>query len=202
MSIMNIVHFERMVYMNTVVTSKDDILKSCRKIISEHGITSLNMRSVAKECGIALGSLYNYFPSKDDLVIAAIESVWQNIFQVDGLCDSARPLPPFPEYVELIFKSARNGTCEYPHFFTAHSISIAGSGKNKAVETMNRCFAHIKMNMTKSLSQDGSVRKDAFDKELSRDSFVDFVLTNILTMLVMGNKDCDVLIAVIHKTVY
>lgn len=188
--------------MNTIVTSKEAILKNCRKIISENGITSLNMRSVAKECGIALGSLYNYFPSKDDLVIAAIESVWQNIFKVDGLCDQARPLPPFPEYVELIFQSARNGTCEYPHFFTAHSISIAGSGKSKAVETMNRCFAHIKMNMTKSLTHDLSVRKDAFENGLSRDSFIDFVLTNILTMLVMKNENCNVLTAVIRQTIY
>ena len=41
------------------------------------GLDSLNMRSVARACQVALGSLYNYFPSKDDLLLATVESVWR-----------------------------------------------------------------------------------------------------------------------------
>ena len=51
--------------MNTIVTSKEAILAECRAIVMEKGISSINMRSVAAACGVAVGSLYNYFPSKD-----------------------------------------------------------------------------------------------------------------------------------------
>ena len=40
------------------------------------------MRTVASECGIALGSLYNYFSSKSELLSATIEAVWKDIFQM------------------------------------------------------------------------------------------------------------------------
>ena len=59
--------------MNTVVTSREAILEECRKIVMEQGISAVNMRSVAAACGVAVGSIYNYFPSKTDLIGAAVE---------------------------------------------------------------------------------------------------------------------------------
>lgn len=40
--------------MNPVVTSIDAILQVCQSILAEQGLSELNMRTVAKECGIAL----------------------------------------------------------------------------------------------------------------------------------------------------
>lgn len=56
--------------MNKIVTSKENILKASREIASKDGLQSINMRNVAKHCGVAVGSIYNYFPSKADLIIA------------------------------------------------------------------------------------------------------------------------------------
>ncbi|MEG1997415.1 MAG: TetR/AcrR family transcriptional regulator, partial [Clostridiales bacterium] len=58
---------------NTNVTSAENILQICRDMVSANGLSSLNMREVAQKCNVALGSLYNYFPSKTDLTIATIE---------------------------------------------------------------------------------------------------------------------------------
>ena len=40
--------------MNTPATSREAILEVCRKMVSEHGLTAVDMRSVAKcvQCGI------------------------------------------------------------------------------------------------------------------------------------------------------
>ena len=79
--------------MNTAVTSREAILTVCRELVSRQGLDSLNMRSVARACQVALGSLYNYFPSKDDLLLATVESVWQDIFHMDGLPDQDLSFP-------------------------------------------------------------------------------------------------------------
>ena len=47
--------------MNTVVTSKEDILKTSRKLIQQQGWSAINIRSVAAACGVSVGSIYNYF---------------------------------------------------------------------------------------------------------------------------------------------
>ena len=58
--------------LNTVITSKEAIMQVCRRIVAEKGMNALNMRLVADQCGIALGTLYNYFADKDALVLAAV----------------------------------------------------------------------------------------------------------------------------------
>ena len=66
--------------MNTIVTSKEEILKVSKEIIQKQGLNAINIRSVANYCGVSIGSIYNYFDSKNDLVTATVESVWQEIF--------------------------------------------------------------------------------------------------------------------------
>ena len=58
--------------MNTVVTSKEEILKKSRELIQENGWASVNIRSVAAACGVSVGSIYNYFESKSALVSATM----------------------------------------------------------------------------------------------------------------------------------
>ena len=184
---------------NTVVTSKEAILKVCRELVSEQGLATLNMRSVAEACHVALGSLYNYFPNKDELVLSVIESVWQDIFHMERDCHTELS---FPDYVNWIFERVRKGSLEYPNFFTAHSLSFASGGRNRAKEYMERYFAHMKTGMTQSLHGDGAVRPDAFTAELTEADFTEFVLTNILTLLVRQQENCGVLLAVIRRTIY
>ena len=57
---MNIVHYGGF-FVNLTITSKEEILKAGRKIAQEKGLSAINMRSVAAECNIALGTLYNYY---------------------------------------------------------------------------------------------------------------------------------------------
>ena len=71
--------------MNKAVTSKEEILEVSRSIAASKGITAVNMRTVASECGIALGSLYNYFTSKAELLSATVEAVWADIFPIDKI---------------------------------------------------------------------------------------------------------------------
>lgn len=59
--------------MNTVVTSKEEILKTSRELIQQKGWSAVNIRSVAAACGVSVGSIYNYFGSKAELVGATVE---------------------------------------------------------------------------------------------------------------------------------
>ena len=40
--------------MNPVVTSKEEILKTSRKLIQQQGWTAINIRSVAAACGVSV----------------------------------------------------------------------------------------------------------------------------------------------------
>lgn len=58
------------------------ILDTARKILFDKGYSELSMRNVAKECGIAIGTIYNYFPTKRDLVVDMMSVYWREYFIV------------------------------------------------------------------------------------------------------------------------
>jgi AcrR family transcriptional regulator len=70
--------------------AKKDILGTTRRLMAEQGYAHLNMRAVATECGIATGTLYNYYPSKDDIVYAVMLEDWETLLEeLDARSSSA-----------------------------------------------------------------------------------------------------------------
>ncbi|MDY4079811.1 MAG: TetR/AcrR family transcriptional regulator [Clostridium sp.] len=185
--------------LNTSITSKEAILQVCRDIVASKGLAAVNMRSVADKSQIALGTLYNYYDNKDELLLATVEEIWKDIFHMDHRCPAELS---FPKYVEYIFECVQKGAENYPDFFSAHSICIANSEKEKAKCTMKHCFKHMKEGLLEVLQTDSNVSVDAFSTSFEKLDFIDFVLDNLLMLLVQGKKSCEMLIEIIQRTIY
>ncbi len=55
---------------------KTRLLAEARRQIAENGYAGTTIRSVAAKCGIAVGTVYNYFPSKDVLIASFMAQDW------------------------------------------------------------------------------------------------------------------------------
>ena len=82
------------------------IVKAAAALASRGGIEAMQMRTVAERAGVALGTLYRYFPSKMDLVVAVISE------ELDLLQESIerRPLAattPAERAVEVLMRATR-----------------------------------------------------------------------------------------------
>ncbi len=185
--------------MNIAVTSRESILKTCRELVSEKGLSALHMRVVAKGCGVALGALYYYFPSKNDLLMAAIESVWEDIFRFQDMPDEEMT---FSAYIEEIFHHIQDGIKKYPNFFTIHSISVSVKNQSEAHDMMKHYLSGLKKRMMASIRVDKRIRQDAFSKRFSEMDFVEFVLSNLICLLVQKKQSCTLLLEVINRTLY
>jgi AcrR family transcriptional regulator len=53
------------------------ILAAAKKQLFEKGYAELAIREVASQCGIAVGTIYNYFPGKEMLVAAIMAEDWR-----------------------------------------------------------------------------------------------------------------------------
>lgn len=69
---------------------KNSILLYAKEIVITEGIENLTMREVSKKSGIAVGTIYNYFPTKKDLTIELIENYWYDYLNlVDNIDKSS-----------------------------------------------------------------------------------------------------------------
>jgi AcrR family transcriptional regulator len=57
----------------------DVIKETAWKQISEHGAPTLSLRAIARELGITAPAIYNYFPSRDNLVTALIVDAYTSL---------------------------------------------------------------------------------------------------------------------------
>lgn len=186
--------------MNKIVTSKEAILNSAKEIAYRDGISKLNIRTLASECGVSVGSIYNYFPTKDDLVIAVIEEFWKNIFQ-KGMCDHQINLCFVQFYEKLYFRFYN-----YLKVFKEDMISqlsllskdIKQKGRSKEDEYLNR----MKSVMMYHLKIDESIRKDVWTENFTMECFIDFAFDNMFLMLKNNQMNIEFFKELITKLIY
>jgi AcrR family transcriptional regulator len=58
-----------------------EILAAARTLLDQRGLEAMTMEEIAAAAGVAKGTLYLYFQSKDDLIQALITLVGENILQ-------------------------------------------------------------------------------------------------------------------------
>ena len=184
--------------MNPPNTSKEEIMRVSRKIVAEKGLPALNMRTLAKECGIALGTLYNYYSDKDELVVAAIESVWQEIFEKSVPSSAVK----FTQYVAQTYAQIIDGLKDYPNFLAAHSMSVAGSAKGVARGMMERCFGEIRRKLREALQADKNVDRTVFSDKFSEENLIEHILDSIIILIMKDNQDCAALTEILDRLLY
>ena len=99
------------------------------------------MRTVASECGIALGSLYNYFSSKSELLSATIEAVWKDIFQMGKTLEKCENIV---EYLNLLFEGVENSRSRYPKFFSMHALGFTAGERQEGKKGDGSIFSEVK----------------------------------------------------------
>ncbi|MDT8717087.1 TetR/AcrR family transcriptional regulator [Clostridium sp. 19966] len=69
--------------MPKILDNPRQIILSCAKeILLNQGYKGLNMRAISQKSGIAVGTLYNYFPDKRDITIQLLEDYWLGFLNV------------------------------------------------------------------------------------------------------------------------
>lgn len=60
---------------------KEKILAEAKRQMREVGYGAMTIQSIARACGVGVGTVYNYFPSKDEIVIASVAADWMEHMQ-------------------------------------------------------------------------------------------------------------------------
>lgn len=185
--------------MNTVVTSREAILKASCELADGQGLQALNMRDVAALCGVSVGSVYNYFPSKAELVAATIQEIWQVIFAFDS---GEWQGSSFADYVGWLYERVRSGTSQHPNFFAAHSINVAIADRGVARKVMGQYFDRVHKGLLGALHSDRGISSTAFDESFTEQMFVEFVLASLLNLMRGQQGSSAALVEVIRRTIY
>lgn len=185
--------------MNTAVTSKEEILKTSRELIRRQGWSAVSIRSVAAGCGVSVGSIYNYFDSKTDLIGATVESVWCEIFhrpEDDAVFQDVEAC------VAWMYQRMAYGCERYPGFFTLHSLGFLREDKTAGKQRMQQTWQHILAGLCSVLKQDVRIRPDAFTEQFTAEKFADVLFSQMLSALLRQDYDPSAVLEIVRRTLY
>ncbi len=83
-------------------TRATEILEAALDILLDHGYQSLSMRRIAAACGITLGNVTYYYPTKDQLVRDLLESVVQSYMDTFDAIRNDPTMAPEDQFVTVI----------------------------------------------------------------------------------------------------
>lgn len=185
--------------MNTVITSKEDILKTCRELIRRQGWTAINIRSVAAACGVSVGSIYNYYDSKAALVGEAVESVWREIFHQP---EDKAVFEDTQACIAWMYGQIEYGCRQYPGFFTLHSLAFMQEDRSAGKRRMQQSWRHIREVLCAVLKRDVRVRSDAFTEKFTAESFADVLFSFLLSAMLREDYDPAAVLEIVRRTLY
>lgn len=131
---------------------QNNILETGKNQLLSEGYDKVTVRSIAKECGIAVGTIYNYFPSKEMLVAHIMLGDWQqSMDELNGrICEAVSPVDGF----RIIYNTVRHYSQTYRRIWQDFGRSTAVSE-----ERHNMLLSQLK-DPVKSLIDRFGCRKD------------------------------------------
>lgn len=102
---------------------KERIVERARKMLMAEGYRAFSMRALARQCDIAPGTLYNYFPGKDALIACVTMEDWDACLGrmaaisgmpfSQGLAKLGRLLSEFTDQYRMVWEQYGSSVASY-----------------------------------------------------------------------------------------
>lgn len=185
--------------MNKQAASKEGLLETARAIAYQEGISKLNIRRLAADSGIAIGTVYNYFPSKADLVAEVIEDFWRNVFHGGCFNPESRC---FIESIEEIYRHLQENLAVFKKEFLEDLRGLGKAEKEKSLQREQIYIEHMKTGILRILEGDARIAETVWTDEFTREQLVEFTFSNMMVLLSKGKKDLGYFKMVLERLLY
>jgi AcrR family transcriptional regulator len=124
---------------------RKQIIESTQEIIAESGYETLSMRKLSKMLGIAVGTLYNYYPNKQALLLEVLESSWQETFKkIEQINEGDQDA--VEKFISILYDDIANRK-------GLGQILISTDVSGSSVKNIRGIFDHLEENLTKILME-------------------------------------------------
>lgn len=187
--------------MNKTATSRQALLEAAREIARRDGLEHISIRRTAAMCGVSVGTVYNYYPAKSDLILAVIEDFWKRVFHGGLSCDFTHG-SDFIAVCGQIYTTLRTHLAQFEHTFLRELASLNEAERQQGKALEMQYWEHIRAGMLAVLARDARVRADAFTEAFPREQFVSFVFSAMMSMLRADKEDASFLQEVVCRLIY
>ena len=181
------------------VIDREGLVSQAYAIASRDGISALSVRKVASACGIAVGSVYGYFPTKADLTAAVLTRFFEENLS-DELC-VVRPGERFTSYARR-FRDALVSVRSAMSVDWFAEMRGLPERERDALETARApMMAHLERGMCGVLEADEAANRARLVGPLRPERVARLTLRTIFASMI-DEADCETLFALLDASLY
>lgn len=168
--------------------AKDRILRVASDLFYKQGFNSTGINQIIAEADIAIGSLYNHFSSKNELLLAYLikeELEWFKGFEgsISTISESREKILSLIEYRKNLQKNSKYAGC---HFI---KIIAEIGNSNSAVSDFVRSHKEKQKEMIKLLVEEYAKNNKALDADLETENIFLLIEGAVITSTINKNTD-------------
>lgn len=119
-----------------IANLKDRLLAEAKQQLAQGGYEAVTIRSIAKGCGVGVGTVYNYFPSKEALIATHLLEDWKSCLEA---IQAAADLSDVPQPVlQCIYEQLVGFAERHKAIFRAESAVSGFAGSFSQYHTLLR----------------------------------------------------------------
>lgn len=187
---------------NKATISKQMILATAYELVAERGAGALSMRNVAERCGVSVGSIYNYYPQKADLLTDTLEMFWKDAISSESL-SAMHPGQGegFVAFCERLMSCLEEPLSRFRETWLKDIGSFEPKEIDAGRDRENQYFAHIKHGLEVALENDGDVDETLFADGMTKEALCSHIW-DVMLMYLRRGDDATVLFVLLRKALY
>ncbi|WP_035292171.1 TetR/AcrR family transcriptional regulator [Clostridium sp. KNHs214] len=179
---------------------REVILDKASNILYNEGYSKLSIRRVAKECDIAVGTIYNYFPTKKDLVVEMMTNFWKEyFFDIGTILESQ---DEFYEKLRSIFNSLSKFIKRFKDVWLKSEIystpDYIESGLKRENIYIDKLILIIEELLKEKLNNHIIYSNEALE-QLDTKKIASFIVMNFITMVQMPQFQYEFFESILKK---
>ena len=181
-------------------TSKEELLDAAFEIACEKGLSGVNVRAVAAKCGVAVGTVYNWYPAKSDLISDVIALFWREALK--DCMPKAAECGDFIEFCEELSCRMARAFSKFHDGWLAEIASMRAHDLDAAREREQACFSHIRRGLAIALEQDDRICRKRLTGDLRPEAVCLLVWDAILASIRRNDDSYRTLLALLRQALY
>ncbi|AQS53241.1 hypothetical protein BW727_100848 [Jeotgalibaca dankookensis] len=182
---------------NNLSNHKEVILSQAKKIAVSDGISKINIRTVAKNSGIAIGTVYNYFPSKGDLLISVVTEFWDEAFaDLEGITSTSSN---FFDNLENIYRVLDNYLHHFKENWLNQLVLLKADEKVMARKKEEEYFQKVHDKLILLIDRDPDLQDYPWSEVISKEKMAEFIFDHMLIILKKEKGDLTFFIALLKQ---
>lgn len=163
----------------SVITS-EEILEQAYQLACEQGLRSLSIRSIAAACDVSVGTVYNSYASKTELINDVVGMFWQRAFAETMKTLAAHEGNDFISFCEALSQSLKSALKEFRKDFLSDLSALSEGDRLSAQKREKQSFIHARAGIKQALFSDPKIKQDQLTGALTSDALAALVWETLI----------------------